>query len=68
LNNLKSIKALIKIKKKQKKIAIRSTKSKTNKREINDSNKRELNKKKLKLKDDINKDNKRKFDSNAKYN
>jgi len=67
LNNLKSIEALIKIKKKQKKIAIRSIKSETNKREINDYNKKELNRKKLKLKDNIDKDNKRKFDLNIKY-
>ncbi len=67
MNNLKSIEALIKIKKKQKKIAIRSIKSETNKREINDYNKKELNRKKLKLKDNIDKDNKRKFDLNIKY-
>jgi len=62
------IETLIKIKKKQKKIVVRSIKSKTNKKRTNDYNKKELNKKKLKLRNNINKDNKREFDSNAKYN
>ncbi len=68
LNNLKSIEALNKIKKKQKKIIVRSVKSKTNKKKTSNYNKKKLNKKKLKLKDNINKDNKKKFDSNTKYN
>ncbi len=61
------IEAQIKIKKKQKKIVVRSIKSETNKEEINNYNKRDLDKK-LKSTNDINKDNEKKFDSNAKYN
>jgi len=68
LNNLKSIETLIKIKKKQTKIIVRSTKSEANKREINNYNKEELDKKKLELRNNIDKDNKREFDLNAKYN
>ncbi len=68
LNNLKLIETLIKIKKKQKKIAIQLIKSKTNKRRTSNYSKKELDKKKLKLRDNINKDNKEKFDLNTKYN
>jgi hypothetical protein len=49
-------------------MVVQSIKSEINKKKINNYNKKELDKKKLRLRDNINKNNKREIDSNTKYN